>query len=324
MIDRRQFVNLGLGAAAGLSPLAGLAQGSWPDKPVKIIVIFGAGGASDTLTRMLAERLQAKLGQPFVIENKTGAGGNIGMQAVAAAPPDGYTMVSATVGTLSINQFLYSKLGYDPVKDFAPVSTFWENCNVFAVSADHPAKTLAEFRTWAAARPKGVSYSSSGVGTTPHLAGELFGHRAGIKTVHVPFRSSATTEVMSGTIDFAIDNVASYTQFIKAGKVRGLAVTSAERWPVLPEIPTMAEAGMPDFIFTSWGALALPGATPPAIVERLSKAVQEVAREPGMQERFLGAGARFVTGSPHDTAAMAARERAKWREVVKLSGAKLD
>ena len=324
MIDRRMFLNLGLGTAAGLSPGLAPAQGAWPDKPVKIIVLFGAGGASDTLTRMLAERLQARFGQPFLIDNRTGAGGNIGMQAVAGSPPDGYTMVSATIGTLSINQFLYNKLGYDPVKDFAPVSTFWENCNVFAVAANHPAKTLAEFRAWAAARPQGVTYSSSGVGTTPHLAGELFGHRAGIKTVHVPFRSSATTEVMSGTIDFAIDNVASYTQFIKAGKARGLAVTSADRWPVLPEIPTMAEAGMPDFIFTSWGALALPAATPPAIVERLSKAVQEVAREPGMQERFLGAGARFVTGTPQETAAMAARERIKWREVVKLSGAKLD
>ena len=210
------------------------------------------------------------------------------------------------------------------MKDFAPVSTFWENCNVFAVAADHPAKTLQEFRAWAMAQPKGVTFSSSGVGTTPHLAGELFGHRTGIKTVHVPFRSSATTEVMAGTIDFAIDNVASYTPFVKAGRARALAVTSADRWPVLPEVPTMAEAGMPDFIFTSWGALALPAATPPAIVERLSKAVQEVSREPGMQERFLGAGARFVTGSPQETAAMAARERVKWREVVRLSGAKLD
>ena len=324
MIDRRTFLNYGVGAAAGWFPLAGRAQAAWPDKPVKIIVLFGAGGASDTLTRMLAERLQARLGQPFVIENRTGAGGNIGMQAVANAAADGYTVASATIGTLSINQFLYSKQGYDPVKDFAPVSTFWENCNVFAVAADHPAKTLQEFRAWAMAQPKGVTFSSSGVGTTPHLAGELFGHRTGIKTVHVPFRSSATTEVMAGTIDFAIDNVASYTPFIKAGRARALAVTSADRWPVLPEVPTMAEAGMPDFIFTSWGALALPAATPPAIVERLSKAVQEVSREPGMQERFLGAGARFVTGSPQETTALAARERVKWREVVRLSGAKLD
>jgi tripartite-type tricarboxylate transporter receptor subunit TctC len=324
MIDRRRFLNCGLGTAVSLSPALGLAQSSWPDKPVKIIVLFGAGGASDTLTRMLAERLQVRLGQPFVIENRTGAGGNIGMQAVASAPADGYTVASATIGTLSINQFLYSRLGYDPVKDFAPVSSFWENCNVFAVSSDHPAKTLQEFRTWAAARPQGVTFSSSGVGTTPHLAGELFGHRAGIKTVHVPFRSSATTEVMSGTIDFAIDNVASWTPFVKAGRARALAVTLPDRWPVLPDVPTMAEAGIPDFVFTSWGALAFPGATPPAIVERLSKAVQEVSREPGMQERFLGAGARFVTGSPQETAAMAARERVKWKEVVRLSGAKLD
>lgn len=167
MIDRRTFLNYGLGTAAGLSPALCLAQSSWPDKPVKIIVLFGPRSASDTLTGMLAERLQVRLGQPFVIENRTG--GNIGMQAVASAPADGYTVASATIGTLSINQFLYSRLGYDPVKDFAPVSSLWENCDVFAVSSDHPAKTLQEFRTWAAARPQGVTFSSSGGGTTPHL-----------------------------------------------------------------------------------------------------------------------------------------------------------
>lgn len=324
MIDRRTFIYLGVGSAGALAPLIGRTQAAWPDRPVKVVVLFGAGGASDTLTRMLCERLQARLGQPFVVENRTGAGGNIGMQAVAASPGDGYTVASATIGTLSINQFLYGKLGYDPAKDFAPVSTFWENCNVFAVSAEHPARTLQEFRAWALAQPKGVTFSSSGAGTTPHLAGELFRHRTLINTLHVPFRSSAVTEVISGTIDFAIDNVASYTSFIKAGRARALAVTSPERWPLLPEVPTMAEAGIPDFVITSWGALALPSATPVAIVEKLSRAVQEVAREPGMQERFLGAGARFVTSSPQETAAMIERERLKWREVVRLSGAKLD
>ena len=324
MIDRRMFVNLGLGAAAGLSSGPGFTQAAWPDRPVKIVVLFAAGGASDSLSRMLAERLQARLGQSFVVDNRTGAGGNIGMIAVMNAPADGYTVASATIGTLSINQFLYSKLGYDPARDFAYVSTFWENCNVFAVSSEHPARTLQEFRTWAAAQPKGVTYSSSGIGTTPHLAGELFGLRSGIKTVHVPFRGSATVEVTSGTIDFAIDNVASYTPFLKSGRARALAVTSADRWPVFPEVPTMAEAGMPDFVMTSWGALVMPANTPAAITERLSQAVQEISREPGMKERFLTAGARFVTSSPQETAAFAARERVKWKEVVRLSGAKVE
>lgn len=330
MIDRRQFIHLGTGAAAGLVPVlsvlptASLAQAAWPDKPVKIIALFAAGGASDLLSRLLAVRLQARFGQSFVVENRTGAGGNIGMQVVANSAPDGYTIASATVGTLSINPYLYSRLGYDPAKDFVCVSTFWENCNVVVVSANHPAHTLQEFRTWAASRPQGVTYSSSGIGTTPHLAGELFGLRTGLKTVHVPFRGSAPVEVISGQIDFAIDNVASYTPFLKSGQARALAVTAATRWPVLPDVPTMAEAGVRDFVMTSWGALAMPAATPPAVVEKLSLAVQEISREPGMKEQFLAAGALFTTRSPQETNAMAAAERVKWKDVVRLSGAKLE
>lgn len=188
----------------------------------------------------------------------------------------------------------------------------------------HPARTLQEFRSWALARPQGVTFSSSGVGTTPHLAGELFGVRTGIKVVHVPFRGSATTEVMAGTIDFAIDNVASYTALLRAGKARALAVTAPQRWPAFPELPTVLEAGVPDFVITSWGALVMPAATPAAIPLKLSQAMQEIAADPAMQERFLSAGARLTAATPQDTAAFAARERVKWKEVVRLSGAKLE
>lgn len=169
-----------------------------------------------------------------------------------------------------------------------------------------------------------MTYSSSGVGTTPHLAGALFGLRTGLKAVHVPFRGSATVEVSTGMIDFAIDNVASYTAFLRAGRARALAVTALERWPVFPDVPTMAEAGIPDFVMTSWGALAVPAATPPAIVEKLSLALQEISREPGMKERFLTAGALFNPRSPKETTAFAAQERVKWKEVVRLSGAKVE
>ena len=329
-MDRRLWLQIttvtAAAAASGLPrSFAQGTPGTWPSKPVHIVVGFPAGGASDTLTRMLAERLQAALGQNFVVENRTGAGGNIAMAAVAAAPADGHMAVSATIGTLSINQFLYSKLGYDPEKDFAYVSTFWENCNVFVVSNEHPARTLAEFRQWAKARgEKGVTFSSSGVGTTPHLSGELFGVRTGLKVLHVPFRGSASTEVMSGTIDFALDNVASYTALLRAGRVRALAVTSAERWPVFPELPTMAEAGVPDFVVTSWGALVMPAGTPAAITARLSQAMQDIAAQPAMKERFLVAGARITASTPAETAAFAARERLKWKEVVRLSGAKVE
>ena len=324
MIRRRQLLSYGAAAAAGLGSEAVVAQAAWPEKPVRVVVLFPAGGASDVLTRILAEKLQAQFNQSFVVENVTGAGGNIGMAAVMKAPPDGYTVASATIGTLSINQFLYTKMAYDPVKDFAYVSTIWENCNVVGVGNDHPAKTLAEFLAWARKKPEGITFSSSGVGTTPHLAGELFGLRAGVKVVHVPFRGTAVTDVAGGNIDFAIDNISSYTPMLRSGKVRALAVTSPDRWPTFPEVPTMAEAGMADFVITSWGALVMPAGTPPAITARLSQAVQELAAQPAMKERFLSAGARITSSTPQETAAFAARERVKWREAVRLSGAKLD
>ena len=313
------------GAATALQPV--LAQSTrWPEAPVKIVLPFSAGGASDVLTRILAEKLQARLGQNFVVDNRTGAGGNIGMEAVRGAPPDGYTIASATVGTLSINQFLFSKMGYDPAKDFAYVSMIWENCNVFVVPAAHPAKTVQEFLAWARKKPKGVTYGSAGVGTTPHLSGELFRARTGLTALHIPFRGAAQSmpALVAGDTDFAIDNVASYAGLLKSGKVRALAVTSAERWPTLPDVPTMAEAGVRDFVVTSWGAFVMPKGTPAPIVAKLSSAIQAIAAEPATQQRFLESNARAISSTPQEAAAFAERERVKWKEVVHLSGAKAD
>ena len=327
MISRRSLVQSACALVAlGLLPGAIAQSTNWPEAPVKIIVPFTAGGASDILTRALAEKLQARLGQNFLVDNRTGAGGNIGMQAVKSAPADGYTISSATIGTLSINQFLFSNLGYDPVKDFEYVSMIWQNCNVFVVSANHPAKTVQEFLEWARKQSKGVSFGSAGVGTTPHLAGELFRVRNGLTAVHIPYRGAAQSmpALIAGDTDFAIDNIASYTPLIKAGKVRALAVTASERWPTMPEVPTMAEAGVRDFIFTSWGAFVVPKGTPAAIVNKLSSAIQAIAAEPAMQQRFLETGARSVSSSPQETAAFAERERVKWKEVVQISGAKME
>ena len=326
MISRREFLCSGAATATSLGCESSFGQAEWPEKPVRIINGFSAGGASDVLTRILAEQLQARFNQPFIIENRTGAGGNSAMEAVLNAPADGYTICSASIGTLSINQFLFSKMNYDPAKDFAYVSTFWENCNVFVVSSEHPARTLQEFLAWARKRPQGVTFSSSGVGTTPHLSGELFSVRAGLKATHVPFRGGpqAASELASGRIDFAIDNVANETPMLRAGKVRALAVTSADRWPTFPDVPTMAEAGVADFVVTSWGALVMAAATPPAIVAKLSRAVQELASQPAMKERFLNASARIISSTPQEAAAFAARERVKWKEAVRLSGAKME
>ena len=327
MISRRTLIRVAAAASAAKIFSPAVAQTTnWPESSVKIVVPFTAGGASDVLTRIVAEKLQSKLGQNFIVDNRTGAGGNIGMEAVKNAAADGYTISSATIGTLSINQFLFSKLGYDPVSDFAYVSMIWENCNVFVVAPQHPAKTVQEFLVWARKQPKGVTFGSAGVGTTPHLAGELFRARAGIQALHVPYRGAAQSmpALIAGDTDFAIDNIASYMPLIRAGKVRALAVTSLARWPTLLDVPTMAEAGVRDFVVTSWGAFVMPKGTPPAIVNKLSSALQAIAADPAVQQRFLDTGARTIATSPQETSAFAERERVKWKEVVHLSGAKMD
>jgi tripartite-type tricarboxylate transporter receptor subunit TctC len=261
-----------------------------------------------------------------VVDNKTGAGGNIGMEAVKTAPPDGYTIGSATIGTLTINQYLFAKLPYDPVADYVYVSKVWENCNVFVVAPGNPAKTVKEFLEWGKKKPKGVSYGSAGVGTTPHLAGELFRARTGIDAVHIPFRGAAQSmpALMAGDTDFAIDNIASYTPLIKSGKVKALAVTCPERWPTMPEVPTMAEAGVKDFIVTSWGAFVMPKGTPTAIVNKVSAAIADIAKDPAVKDKYLQTGALLIATTPKETESFAVSERVKWKEVVRISGAKLD
>ncbi|MDY7545268.1 tripartite tricarboxylate transporter substrate binding protein [Glaciimonas sp. CA11.2] len=327
MVSRRTVIQAAIAGSAAIVFKAASAQtSSWPEANVRIVVPFSVGGASDVLTRLLAAKLQAKLGQSFIVDNRTGAGGNIGMEVVRSAKPDGYTIASATVGTLSINQFLFNKMSYDPAQDFDYVSMIWENCNVFVVAAEHPAKTVQEFLLWARKQPKGVSYGSAGIGTTPHLAGELFRARTGIQAQHIPFRgaSQSMPALLAGDTNFAIDNIASYMGLIRAGKVRALAVTSAERWPTLPQVPTMAQVGIPDFVVTSWGTFVMPKGTPAPIVAKLSAALKEIENDPVVKQRFLETGARAIWSSPQDAVAFAQKERVKWKDVVQLSGAKLD
>ena len=327
MISRRLFVQGATASGAGIVFHGANAQsGVWPDAPVRLVLPFTAGGASDVLTRILAERLRAKLNQNFIVDNRTGAGGNIGMDAVRGASPDGYTVASATIGTLSINQFLFAKLSFDPVHDFAYVSKIWENCNVFVVALSNPANNVQEFLQWARKQPKGVSFGSAGVGATPHLAGEMFRTRSDLKALHVPYRGAAQSmpALMSGETDFAIDNIASYMPLIKGGKVKALAVTDAQRWPTLPDVPTMGEAGVKNFVVTSWGAFVMPKGTPSAIVNKLSQTMQDIAAEPETQKRFLEVGARSVSSTPKEIFDFAEKERVKWKAVVLASGARLD
>jgi tripartite-type tricarboxylate transporter receptor subunit TctC len=326
MQTRRTFVT-SIAAVGAMAATGVHAQdGTWPNHPVRIIVPYPAGGSTDVLTRILAQRFKEIFGQSFIIENRGGAGGNIGIAAVTTSQPDGYTIGMATIGHFAINQFLYSKMPFDPERDMMPVSMTWELPNVFVVSADHvPARTLAEFITWA--KQKGqVSFGSPGIGTSPHLSGVMFTKRSGIDSVHVPFRGAAQTipAMLSGDVTFAIDNLASYIPVIQSGKMRALAVTSAERWPTLPDVPTMGEAGLKDFVVTSWAAFVVPAGTPRSIIAKLAEAQRSVADEKVTQERFLVAGAHILSSTPEQALAFAAKERAIWKDVVATSGAKVD
>jgi len=321
--SRRAFLQSA--AAASVFVASGArGQGAWPDHTVKIIIPYPAGGSTDVLSRILAEHLKEIFGQTFVIENRPGAGGNIGIAAVTGSPPDGYTIGAATIGHFAINQFLYSKMPYDPERDMIPASLTWELPNVFVVATDHcPAKTMAEFLSWAKQKGK-ISFGSPGVGTSPHLSGVLFAKRTGLDAVHVPFRGASYTipAMLAGDVNFALDNLTSYMSTIASGKMRALAVTSAQRWPTMPDVPTMAEAGLKDFVVTSWAAYVFPAGTPRPIVDRLSGAMKKIAADPELQKRFQVVGARSMSSTPEEAIAYAARERTLWKDVVALAGLK--
>jgi tripartite-type tricarboxylate transporter receptor subunit TctC len=327
-IDRRSFLASTASLAAALSTGAHAEDAAhWPSRPVHVIVPYPAGGSTDVLARILCDRMKDVLGGPtFVIENRAGAGGNIGIAAVTASTPDGYTMGAATIGHFAINQYLYKHMPFDAERDLIPASLTWELPNVFVVAADHvPAKTVSEFVAWA--KQKGhVNFGSPGIGTSPHLSGVLFSKRVGLEAVHVPFRGAAQTipAMLSGDVNFAIDNLASYIPQIQSGKMRALAVTSAKRWPTLPDVPTMEEAGVKDFVVTSWAAFVFPKATPRAIVDKVSAAMHKVAADPTVQKRFEVAGARCISSTPEEALAYAAKERTMWKDVVALSGARIE
>ncbi len=326
LITRRTLLRSAAATAAFTAAPAFAQSGSaWPDHNVRMIVPYPAGGSTDVLFRILSEKLKEKFGQAFVVENRPGASGNLGIDQVVKSTADGYTIGCATVGHFSINQFLIATMPFNAEKDLVAPALTYELPNVAVVSAKHvPATTLPEFIAWAKARPNGISIGSPGPGTTPHLSGVLFEARAGVKAVHVPFRGAAQTipAMLSGDVNFAVDNLASYISQIEAGTMRPLAVTSAQRWPTLPNVPTMAEAGVKDFVVTSWSAYVVPKATPRAMVDRLSAAQKEFAADAALQKRFLAAGARLLSSTPEEAAAFAAKETKMWQEVVRLAGLK--
>ncbi len=320
MLGRRGIAGAGL--AAGFAPSLARAQAAWPERPVRIVNPFAPGASHDVLVRILGEQLAQRLGQPFVSENRTGAGGAIGSEVAARAPADGYAIYAATIGTLTINEHLYARLPYNPARDFVPSTMIWEGANCLFVSAErNPSRTLPEFIAWARGQGRELTFSSAGAGTTPHLAGELFKSRIGVQAQHVPYRegSQRVLDLVSGALDFSVDNVATYTALHREGKLRAIAVASAERWPTLPEVPTMGEAGMADFIVPSWGAFAFPTGTPALIVAKLAAEIKDISADPTIQRRFLTAGGRTMSATPEETARFVAAERIRWAEVVRTA-----
>ena len=296
-----------------------LAQGNYPDRPVRIIVPVPAGGPADALARIVGERLAQSLGKPFVIENKAGAGGNIGMEQGARAAPDGYTLTLAPVGNLTVAPALYAKLPYDPVKDFAPITVLAVVPNVLIVHPSVPAKTVAELVALAKAKPGSLNYASPGNGSIPHLAAELFKRVAGVDVVHVPFNgvAPATNAVLSGEVQMFFAQSSSALPQWRAGKVVALGVATRKRLASAPELPTIAEQGFPDFEATSWYGLVAPAGTPSSIVERLHGEIVRALALPEVRERIAGLGAETVGNSPSEFAAMQKAEAARWIKIAR-------
>jgi tripartite-type tricarboxylate transporter receptor subunit TctC len=321
-LARRGALNL-LAAALALNLAAPAAAQSWPAKPLRLVVTFPSGGAPDILARLFSEK--AQLGQPVVVDNKPGAGGNIGADFVAKSPADGYTLVLGTVGTHSINGALYEKMPYDMVKNFAPVSLIASAPNLLVVNNNVPAKTVSEFVAHLKANPDKLSFGSPGVGTSVHVSGELFKSMTGTQMTHVPYkgRQFAIPDLVGGSIQLMFDNMPSALPMAREGKIRAIAVTTAKRSSAAPEIPTIAET-IPGFEATTWFAMFAPAGTPKPVVDKLNAEVVRVFRLPDVAERLKTLGLETVLSSPEELSAYQATEITKWTKVVKDSGARAE
>ena len=311
-----------LGAALAM-PLA--AQAKYPDRPVRVIVGFPAGGSTDVVARIIAKELSDGLGQSFVVENRPGAGSNIAAEQVARAAPDGYTLYFVAV-TSAINQTLYPNLNFDLLKDFTPVGMGAQVPNILVVNPDLPVKTVQELVTHAKAHPGKLAFASSGSGTSIHMAGELFKIEAGIDALHIPYKGSAPalTDLIGGQVQFDFDNMPSAWPHVQSGKLRALAVTTKERSPTAPDIPTMIESGFPNFDVSSWFGLLAPAGTPPEVVEALNAVMVKAQDNPEVQKRFTAMGAVGQKQTPAEFGAFVKGEVEKWAPVVKASGARVD
>lgn len=317
-------------ALVGLAMMTGFARAqsadNYPDRAIRLVVPFAAGGSTDIVARIVAAKMSEILKQPVVVENRAGAGGNAGAAAVAKAPPDGYTVLMGTVATHAINPALYTKMPYDPVKDFAPVSLLVNVPNVVVVHPSLNVKTTAELIALLKANPDKYEYASSGIGTPLHLSGALFESMAGVKMVHVPYKGAgpALVDVMSGQVKIMFDNLPSSISHIRKGTVIGLAVTTKDRSPAAPDMPTVNESGLPGYETYSWNAIFAPAGTPTAIIDKLAKACMEAMADPQVKEKLADLSAVAVGSTPAQLGDHVKAEIAKWGPVVKASGASIN
>jgi tripartite-type tricarboxylate transporter receptor subunit TctC len=318
---RRLCLIVAISGPLALPAAAQDAAANYPSRPVRIIVTVPAGGGVDSVTRIFADRLQRRLGQPFVIENQGGAGGNVGASTVYGAAPDGQTLMSSQPAPLTTNIALYKRLGFDPTA-FQPIVVMSKYPNVLLVRKDFPARTAQEFIAYAKANPGKLNYASQGIGTTSHLTAELFMSLTGTKMVHVPYKGTAPAlnDLLAGQVDLIFMELSSAVRLHQGGNARILAVATDRRLPTLPDIPTLIEAGVPNFVSDTWNALSAPPKTPAAIVNKLNRAVNDIMAEPDIKKHFEDLNLFPAGGSPSDMAKLVKEETGRWTEVIRKAG----
>jgi len=322
MITRRRFTTLA--AASLMLPAMARAADDWPNKPVTIVVPFAPGGATDIVARLLAEELRQRFGQPFLVENKTGAAGNIGVESVIKSPPNGYTLLFATMGSLTTNPHLYTDAKFNVQRDLIPISQTFKVDHVLVVNPKLPVKNVADLVAYAKANPDKLTYGSAGVGSSVQMFAVLLEMRTGIKLRHVPYKGSAPAlnDVVAGHIDMLMDSVPTSLPHIEAGNTRPLAVTSGTRNKRLPNVPTMIEAGVPDYDTAAWGSLMAPAGTPREIIALLHKEVVAILRAPEAKERLAAESAELVLSTPEEFSKFIRSETTKWSKVAHAAGIK--
>jgi tripartite-type tricarboxylate transporter receptor subunit TctC len=318
-------LTVGVSLTVAVLASGGAFAQAWPTKPIRYIVPFTPAGATDITARIIADKIAGPLGQPVVVENRPGAAGNVGTEVVSKSAPDGYTVLQCTVAQ-SISQTLYKKLNYDLEKDLVPVAMIALVPNVMEVNPSVPAKSVAEFIALAKSRPGKINFASSGSGTSIHMSAEMFMMITGVRMVHVPYKGSgpALSGMLGGEVDVMFDNLTSSIGYIKSGRLRALAITSATRYPELPDLPTMQEAGVPGYEATAWFGMLMPKGTPKSVVARMNSEVNKALAQPDVKEKLAQQGAVATAWTPEQFGEFIHNEIAKWGKVVKASGAKVE